>query len=196
MKKVLLSFFVFSCLITKVSAQSPTLTSANSAPKPGDSYRSQSVATAGVAIQSGGANKTWTYNNLVDSGNSIGFQAVLPSTTPFADSFPSSNLTVKTAGDSVYIYFTSTENALLQNGVATSDSAILRSTPARTYLPYPFTYGSQYIAPVNQKVPGYDFTFKGVDSISGDGYGTLTLSGKTYSNVLRMRYAEKLTFTQ
>ena len=195
MKKILLFFFALSCSIVTLFAQSPTLTSANSAPKPGDSYRSQSVAVSGVAVQSGGANKTWTYSNLVDSGSAIIFQAVLPSTTPFADSFPGSNVAVKTAGDSVYIYFTSTTNALLQNGVATSDSTILRSVPARTYLPYPFTYGSQFIGPVNERIPGYDFSFTGTDSISGDGYGTLIVGGKTYNDVLRVRDAEHLTFT-
>ncbi len=193
MKKVLLFLFTSSLLI-KVSAQ-PTLTAANASPKPGDSYISQSAATTGIGSFAGGANQTWNYANIVDSGGIIAFQAVLPSQTPFADSFPGSNLVIKTLGDSVYIYFNSTTAALLQNGTATNDSTILRYDPARTYLPYPFAYGSTFNGPINEKIPGYDFTFTGTDSISGDGYGTLVLPGRSYNNVLRVKYIENVSFT-
>lgn len=196
MKQALLIILSFSGLFsTRLLAQSPTLTNDNSSPATGDNYISQSVFSGTVPTLSGGINQTWNYSTLTDSGKAAISLAVLPSATPFTDSFPGSNVAVKTADDSLFIYFTSANTALYQEGFATRDSDIQKPAPHRTYLTYPFTFGSSFSGPISEKVPGYDYTFTGTEALSADGYGTLVLTGKTYSNVIRAKYVENTSYS-
>lgn len=197
MKKHLLFILALSFIVSKTFAQGPTLTSANSAPAIGDAFADQFALTANVEIKTGGANQTWDYSGLIDSNAAlIGYTAVVPSETPFADSFPGSNLTVKTLGDSVYIYYNSQTDALRGLGVALQDSTVLRYIKPRIFLPYPFSYNSFFTDTVAEVLPVINQTYGGRDSVYGDGYGTLKIPGKTYNDVLRIKYIENISFTE
>lgn len=197
MKKTLLFVFASACSLSQIFAQ-PTLSSANTSPKPGDNYITQSAKVTGAPVYGGGANQNWNYSALVDSGDAVAFQAVSPAGTPFAATFPGSNLVLKTLGDSVFSYFNSSASALITYGAGIridSDTSTIRYNPPRTTLPYPFTYNSSFSDSIRVQLPGFDFTFAGADSIRGDGYGSLSLPGRTFSNVLRVEYIEDLTGT-
>jgi hypothetical protein len=193
MKKQLLFFVISSCFFLNVSAQGPTLTSSNSTFKVGETFFSQPVFTTGISALPGGANQTWDYSALTDSGAIYGIGAVKPSSTPFPDSFPTSNIAIKTLNDSVFIYYNSQSDALQQIGLATVDTVIMRYLKPKIYLPYPFSYNSFFTDSVVTELSGLGFITRGKDTINADGYGTLKTPGHVYNNVLRLQYIENTT---
>ncbi len=194
MKKPLLFILAFSCFITTLKAQGPTLTSANNTPVIGENFLNQFAQTANVSTYNGGASQTWNYSSLADSNGIFQLHAVAPVSTPFADSFPNSNLSLVIGNDSAFSYFSSGSTQLSILGVAASDTGIIRYTTPKIYLPYPFSYGSFFTDSVVQVFPKYNITSRGKDSVYGNGYGTLILPQKTYTNVLRVMYIENITY--
>ncbi|MBS1747973.1 MAG: T9SS type A sorting domain-containing protein [Bacteroidetes bacterium] len=193
MKKHLLFLILTSCIFLDLSAQGPTLTSSNSTFKSGETFFSQSVYTTGVSELSGGANQTWDYSSVIDSGAINGIAAVTPASTPFADSFPTSNLAIKSLNDSLFIYYNSQSSALYQLGLTTKDSFTLRCLTPKIYLPYPFSYNSFFTDSVVEEITNTGFIIRGKDTLTADGYGTLKTPGHVYSNVLRIQYIENTT---
>lgn len=196
MKNFLLLLVIFPCIALKLIAQGPTLTSANSTFVVGENFLIQPVKVANVNDLSGGANQTWDYSSVIDSGGIVGVQAVTPASTPFADSFPSSNLAIKTLNDSVYIYYNSQTNELSQLGITTADSTTIRYTIPKVYLSYPFSYNSFFTDSVVLESSEFGVLFRGKDSLTGDGYGTLKTPGHIYSDVLRIKYIENTTYSK
>ncbi|MEO8711378.1 MAG: T9SS type A sorting domain-containing protein [Parafilimonas sp.] len=195
MKKTLLLIPAFLCFVLMSTAQGPTLTAANTTPQIGELFQNQFAKSANVNDKSGGANQTWDYSNLVDSNAIFNLLAVTPASTPFADSFPGSNLAMKTVFDSAYLFFNAQSSQLTQLGVAGSDSTILRYTTPRIYMPYPFSYNSFYTDSVVEVAAEFPVALRGKDSLSGDGYGTLKTPLSTYNNVLRVKYIEHFTYS-
>ncbi len=195
MKKPLLFTLALCCFFLSLIAQGPTLTSANTAPIVGEKFQSQYTKAGNVDDKTGGANQTWDYTNLVDSGAAYNLVAVTPSSTPFADSFPSSNLVLKTLYDSAYLYFNSQTTGLSELGAALSDSTVLRYTKPKIYLPYPFSYGDFFTDSVVEQSAGFDFVLRGKDSLYGDGYGTLKTPVAVYNNALRVKYIEYIKYS-
>ncbi len=195
MKKSLLFSLACFCFILRSVAQ-PTLTAANTTPHIGEAFATQSAKAAGVSVKTGGANQTWDYSGLIDSGSAAYFQIVSPASTPYNSSFPSSNLALKTANDSAYVYFNSQTADLWELGVASSDTTIIKFTKPKIYLPYPFTYNSFFTDSVVELLPYNNYSFRGKDSLYGDGYGTLKIPGKNISPVLRVKYIENIAFTK
>ncbi len=195
MKKSLL-FSLVTLIVLRSAAQGPTLSAANTTPTVGEIFQNQYANTTGVDTLSGGTNQTWDYTNLSDSNASVGLQVVTPSSTPYAGSFPASNLTIKTLNDSAYIYFNAQTTELSELGViAPSSGNIIYSKP-KVYLSYPFSYGSFFTDSVVEGSPAYDVALRGKDSLYGNGYGTLKIPGNTYNNVLRVRYIENVSATK
>lgn len=182
-----------SCIFLDLSAQGPTLTSSNSTFKVGETFFSQPVYTTGVSELSGGANQTWDYSTLLDSGSINAIGAVTPASTPFADSFPTSNIAIKSLDDSLFIYYDSQSSYLQNLGLTTKDSFTIRFLKPKIYLPYPFAYNSFYTDSVVEQISKTGFIVRGKDSLTGDGYGTLKTPGHVYNNVLRVQYIENTT---
>ena len=195
MKTSLLLILFFSCIAITAVAQSPTLTSANSTFTVGEEFFSQTVKAASVPELNGGENQTWDYSNIIDSGNIIGVGAVTPQSTPFADSFPASNLVVKTLNDSAFLYYSAQTSNLSQLGVSAIDGTTIRYIPSKIYLSYPFSYTSFVSDSVAQVSASLGVLFSGRDSLTGDGYGTLKTPGHVYNNVLRIKYVENTSYT-
>lgn len=196
MKKTLLPLLVVACISATALAQGPTLTSSTTTPVVGETFLNQFAQATNVSVYSGGANATWDYSHLVDSAGTQLLQVVLPSSTPFNDSFPSSNLVVKTANDSNFIYFNSQASLVSILGAITRDSGSIRYTKPRSFIAYPFSYNSFYTDSVVEYISRANVTGRGKDSLTADGYGTLLLPGKTYTNVLRVRSIENVTITK
>ncbi|MEP6468121.1 MAG: hypothetical protein ABJB05_17545, partial [Parafilimonas sp.] len=64
MKKNLSLILAASMFVLRCVAQGPTLTSANTTPRVGETFQNQYAQTAGVDNKSGGANQTWDYSTL------------------------------------------------------------------------------------------------------------------------------------
>ncbi len=194
MKRTLLLTFVFACLSAATMAQGPTLTSSTTTPVVGETFSNQVAQTNNLPSYTGGANQTWNYSGLVDSSVAASVQVLLPSATPDAALFPTSNLVVRTANNANFVYFNSQASQLSIVGLDAADTGQITYTTPRIYLPYPFAYNSFYTDSVVGEVERYGAIFRGKDSLKADGYGTLNLpGGKTYSNVLRVQYIENVT---
>jgi len=190
MKHRLLFLFFSVTVFTRAIAQ-PTLTSANSAPQLGDTYKSQSTTSSSVTLKATGTNQVWDYSSLVDSGSTTTSTVVSPSATLYASLFPSANLALQTGG--TYTYGTSNSNSLYILGNASPSDTVVFLKP-RIYMHYPFTYGSFFSDTVALNAPGYDILATGRDTLWGEGYGTLKVpGGKTYDNVLRVKFVERLS---
>lgn len=194
MKRTLLLMFVFACISAATIAQGPTLTSSTSTPVLGDNFSNQVAQTTNLPFYAGGANQTWNYSSLVDSSVAGSVKVVTPSSTPYAASFPTSNLAVVTDNNANFVYFNSQSSQLSIVGLLAADTGQITYTKARIYLPYPFSYNGFYTDSVIGEVANYGAIFRGKDSLKADGYGTLLLpAGKTYTNVLRVQYIENVT---
>lgn len=188
---------VFTFIFLQAAAQGPTLTSANNAFKVGDTFTNQYTKKAnGVYFGTPGANQVWDYSNLVDSTAAIDYTAILPSATPYADSFPGSNVAFfSIQQDSAYQYFNATSNLVEAVG-AISAGYTTRYIKPQIYIVYPFSYQSFFSDTVIQTIPTTNTTFNGRDTVTADGYGTLLLPGKMYTNVLRVQRIENITTVQ
>ncbi len=195
MKKSLL-FSLVTLIVLKSAAQEPTLSAANSTPTLGEVFQDQYAKTTSFDTLNGGANQTWDYSNLSDSNASVGLQVVTPSSTPYSDSFPASNLSIKTINDSAYIYFNSQTAELGELGVVAPNAGSIKYTKPKVYLSYPFSYGSFFTDSVVEESDTYNVALRGKDSLNGEGYGTLEIPGHSYSNVLRIKYIENVTGTK
>ncbi len=195
MKKSLL-FSLIILFVLKSTAQGPTLTSANTTPTVGAIFQNQYANTTGVDTLNGGGNQTWDYSSLSDSNASVVLEVVTPASTPYADSFPGSNLSIKAGNDSGFIYFNSQTSELSELGVISPTAGSLKYTKPKVYLTYPFSYGSFFTDSVVEESPAYNVVLRGKDSVYGNGYGTLKTPVNTYNNVLRVRYIENLTGTK
>ncbi len=194
MKRVLLLAFAFVSLCVTTRAQGPTLTSSTTTPVVGETFSNQVAQTSNLPSYAGGANQTWDYSGLADSTVAGSVQVLLPSATPYASSFPNSNLAVVTDNNANFVYFNSQASQLSIVGLIAADTGQITYTTPRIYLPYPFSYNSFYTDSVVGIVANYAATFRGKDSLKGDGYGTLNLpGGKSYNNVLRVQYIENVT---
>jgi len=192
MKHRLLLLSICVAIFSRSFAQ-PTLTSSD-APQINEVFTSQPVKSTGISLGTGGANITWNYSTLVDSGSTTSSKVVTPGSTPHPTLFPSSNLALQTLEqDPTYTYGQSSSSALYILGSVTSADTAVYIKP-RIYMHFPFTYGSTFSDTVALIVPGYNVLAKGRDSLYGEGYGTLNLPGsKTYSDVLRVKFVEHLS---
>lgn len=165
------------------------------------SYVDSSTAQPGPS----GANQTWNFSSVVPNGLTHVDQWLTPASTPYAASFPGSNLvqqTSDTAGNTIYLYHTTSSSMTVLNGMAMnlngapvmfnySNSEILRQYPA-TYnstLSDNFTGMFSMIAgPIT--INNYR---SGTYSYTADAYGTLITPSGTFTNTLRGKIRQVIT---
>jgi type IX secretion system substrate protein len=181
MKK--LSLLVLSLFAAISAFAQPTLTATDLNPVAGDKFYGQVCDPTGISNGASGPAVTW---------NLAGLTAMFMDTTIYVpcfgtyycDSFPGSTL-ASSLGGGDYEYFITNTAGLAYSGVGQSSG----STYFRdfyTVISCPMTYTTavvdSYFAsnPVNAT---YNY---GVDTFTGDGYGTLVLPSGTYTNVLRV----------
>ena len=186
---ILLTFFIVGI----AKAQGPTITSASEA-IPGDIIFYEQAQNLGVAIPATGANLTWDYSGLVDSGGVEIDSFSAPSSTPFASIFSGSTLALNT-GNGGYIYFKTTTNDWTALGVIApgNDTAFYRSGLEEFH--FPFSYNSSFLDSTKEVayLTGLTDSFELTVSQVGAGYGTLKIPGQaSYTNVLM----QKTTTTQ
>jgi hypothetical protein len=139
-------------------------------------------------LPAAGANITWDYSGLVDSGTIEIDSFKAPSATPYAAIFPGTNLVLPSTGGT-YLYFSTTSSdwsalGLISPGV---DTAYYLSTLNEFH--FPFTYGNTSLDSTKEAthLTGFRDTSEIIVSQQATGYGTLKIPGQTFSNVLLVK---------
>jgi len=137
-----------------------------------------------------GANQTWNFGSITINTAGTNFNytvATVPAS--ITTQFPSANAILKTPNGSGGVYETSsTMLQLYGRYTPTNPNYNLVYQNPLDLLHYPFTYGSSFIdsySGASGPTGAQEFS-KATSTITADGYGTLTLPGGTFSNVLRV----------
>jgi|AntAceMinimDraft_17_1070374.scaffolds.fasta_scaffold09573_3 hypothetical protein len=135
-----------------------------------------------TALNQSGANVTWdlSANGCTQIGT---FNAVDPSTTPYASTYPSANLAYElnqTGTGITYVYHIDSSTELNQMAQDIGGTSPVIYSNYKKELQYPFSYTNSFID-TYQTTTGSPIT----DTITYDAYGTLIINGKTYTNVIR-----------
>jgi hypothetical protein len=183
MKSFILFLFVIMFSGHQVFGQM-TVTSGHN-PVPGDIQKIVNCDT-NVSAGNPGANVTWNFTNLQkrDSSN-INF--VNPSGTPYASSFPASNV-ASTADNLSYNYLKTSASDLVLLGIG-SPTVTAPLTDPQILMQYPFTYLSTFSdnSVAQTTVSGLTVYRKGALTATGDGWGTLNMPFGSFANALRVK---------
>lgn len=139
----------------------------------------------GVSPGNGGTNQTWNFASLQSTGQSVSVVVDVAS-TPYAASYPTANLCVKTGNLYAYSLNTATEISTL--GAYNGQANIPYSNPEKNFK-FPFSYqevltDSWQASFTTQGVP---VTRYGQTKVTYDGYGTLTTPAGTFTDVARFK---------
>jgi len=185
MRKQIITYLL---LFTSFGAfpQGPTLSSSNSAPQPGDSFKRYNADTTGVLPGDSGAGKIWNFSNLDIQTTYVAYNYVAPSVTPYGALFP--DATVSYANDPVYGYYKVTSSEYETIGMSSSVNSWIYSDPEVMFT-YPFSYGSNLVDSLyaTSFYLGINHYRIGTRTTVADGYGTLILPSGRYNNLLRVK---------
>lgn len=183
-KNYLLAIVAIFASATTLFAQ-PTLTSATNDPIPGDQFYGYFVDTNGLSIGPSGASVTWNYASLVrnDTDTTLFLSCA---STPYCDSFPTSNIVMLT-GTTDYGFGTKSTSGIEVHGFYSAGD-IVRFTNKMTYSRFPLTYGTTYndTFALTINFMGFDVAVVTRTTNTADAWGTLTLPSGTFSNVIRV----------
>jgi hypothetical protein len=153
----------------------------------GDIVITQPTTTETFNPGPAGANQTWDFSQIVSDGDPDTTFYISPVGTPYAASYPSSNIVGFFDGNS-YGYYQTSGGKLFYWGSTDPMTALVLTDPA-TYFVSPATYGTFVLdtiagtlnlGPISGSVVGQVY-------FEGDGYGTLQLPTGTYTDVLRIK---------
>lgn len=198
MKKIytICSFFVVTCAV-KLYAQ-PTFTS-SSVPAPGTNVTIYEVNSNGISEGNAGANQTWNFASFPATGTTYSNQYVLPSSTPFAATFPSANLAVAaptTMGNFSYSFFSSNSSQAELNGLAVqgTPTVVYNFSNPRKLLVFPLTFNTTF---TDTYTSFASYTSTGITvnqyqygnvTFLADAWGSVTtVAGGPYTNCLRSK---------
>lgn len=190
MKKKLFGVMLLLFTVIFASKAQPTLTSANN-PVAGESYYyrvTDTIAQPGP----GGTGVDWNFTGVQVTLNTVILNYVTPASTPYASSFPGANLaSYVLPGD--YNYYTTTASGLVFNGRANPGETDLISGSNYLLLSYPLSYGDNITNNITGTSSVANIT--GTVNVHADGTGNLRLPAITFSNVLRVKVTEDITFS-
>jgi hypothetical protein len=193
MKKQLRFFFAATLASAGMLAQ-PTITATGINPVIGD-HLSIVTSTVVPAPGSAGANQTWNLSTM--TGTAATNTIVASSSTTYSASFPNANVATSTAG--AQVYYKTSATAWQFYGVQQGTLTMAYSNP-EDLMRFPFTYTNNYTDSWSTTFTNSGVTFyrTGADSITADGYGTLTTPAGTFGGVLRVHivqnYQDSTTF--
>lgn len=175
----------------------PTLTT-NSSPNIDFTYSTSQVDLGNTSEGPAGANVTWDFSSLLDTGLVSTFDFVDPATLSDASSFPTATIAysglLEGVEFSAYLRNSATSFELLGSAISSpfgnfvipyTDPMKLFSFPTTFNSVYSDTYRSDFTADLG--FASTTTTTTGTTSYEVDGYGTLITSSGTYNNVLRMK---------
>jgi len=141
--------------------------------------------TQTISEGAAGQGQTWNFANLVINTTPTTETYMAPSATPYASSFPNSNLAILKSSDNSYLYFTNTTNDLTVTGIH-STSYVANYPNGETVLSLPASYNTSFTDSFAGTISGaITGSISGVVNYTFDGTGTLILPSGTYTNILR-----------
>lgn len=186
MKKLLLITFLLTPFIALVAQ--PTITSSINGGE-GDVFNYIDVQTEGFDPGTAGANVTWDFSDIIESGDEYGYTFVDVASTPDGGEFPGSNLSADNGSDT-YGYFKVTANEFTNYGASTPTSVIFYENPEEIFV-YPMSFGTTNTDDFySEYFSGIDLVRSGTVTMEVDAYGTLILPSGTYTDVLRVKVTE------
>ncbi len=197
MKK--LYFFVLSSL-AGLTLNAQILSQSNNAPVLGEMFRTTDCSTTGVTPGASGTGVTWDMS-AVSIGTAITVNTVVTvASTGSAASYPSASVAVQNSVTSDNLFYSSSATDLKFWGgsikVSTVSATMNYSTPAILA-----NYNMVFNTANTNTVAGTLFalsqsgSFTGTCSIILDGTGTLALPTRTFTNVMRKKVTQDLSFT-
>jgi len=166
----------------------------------GTSFQYEDCVTAGVLPGNSGANVTWDFSNLSPKSSTVTQVIASPTTVVTGSLFPSSTF-LEQLSDGTELYITKSAGTSVVDGIHDPNGpfTMVYSDPMEL-MKRPVTFGAQFVDAFANTftVSSYKFSGKGTSTITADGYGTLILPTKTYSNVLRVKrsYVEQDSMLQ
>lgn len=189
MKSIKLLFFAL-LLSASVFAQ-PTITTAE-LPIAGLAWTTANDSAYFTPVLPGGANVTWDYSGLLNSYiDTVGFRA--SAGTPYASSFPTSNLAAYDPASGAWTYVTTNSTGLYFDGFTEPTFGTLNFSTPQLVVPVPFSFGSTrtnnsgFTVDTNLNGTNIRFEIAIQSQFEGDGYGTVILPTGNYNNVLRVK---------
>ena len=155
-------------------------------PTAGTAYVTAQDTTFLSAIPAGGTGQTWNFSGLLNQGqDTSGYIAAAG--TPYAASFPASNLASYDAVSSNYVYMTNSSSGLYADGIG-SASGVTSFNPPWLQMPVPFSFNDtrSNVSRIVQDTLGVRIVLRIESSFLADGSGSLTTPAGTY-NVLRVK---------
>ena len=184
----LISLFAFA-VNSNVQSQ-PTLNGVDVNPIVGTSVITHTYNYAALTPGTGGANVTWNYASIGNTGN-FAADFVAPSSTPYATQFSNANTAFYYPSNSAYQFFLCNATEYSHYGDAAGGTVVPFSN-RETVFTFPLTYNStgtdNFLGTFTSS--GYTFYRYGTSSFHADGYGTLILPYGTLTNVLRVKFVE------
>nr|WP_315026288.1 T9SS type A sorting domain-containing protein [uncultured Chryseobacterium sp.] len=164
-----------------------TLTKASNDPTINDVVNNNLV-TGTVDNSAIGANVTFSNGSLTQGAASqVTYSA--PTATEISN-YPGS--TIKMVDGATTIYYKASSTKLEITGIVNPQATLNFNQDNGTYITYPATYG-----PSQSDTAQGSFSssvangfFKGTMAFQADAYGTLIVAGKTYNNVLRVKFTQ------
>jgi hypothetical protein len=185
---------LFALLISGSLLSQPTLTS-NDMITAGYTYNSSDISNASSAsVDLTGPNAVWDYSNLI-AGFSTTNQYLSPAGKPGSSNFPDANLCTQssTSGSSPgYGYIINSNTAFSFDGGYNNTAAgatVSQYAPNMDLYRFPFTLNSTFTQPLGGTTSSGSFTYyrEGSQTVTCDGFGTLTTALGTFQNVLRIK---------
>ncbi len=175
-----------------------------------ETFQSWDVTNAGtIDIGATGANSVWNFPDLI-SGTESTNTYLNPAGNPGVSNFPGANLcqaVTSLGGNPGYTYLKTTSQAFSIDGVWSSQQGtetISQLNPDMDIYRFPFTFNSSFTQPVGgtttTQIAGVNYTYirQGTQTVTCDGYGTLTTPLGTFNNVLRLKtvqvYSDSIDF--
>lgn len=186
MKKAIITLLIFIPFI----GRSQTLTTAD-LPVAGLGWQTGNDSTYTQAIPAGGTSQNWDYSTLQNLlYDTAGF--ISSAGTPYASSFPGSNLAGYDQESGTYTYFTTNSSGIYLDGIASPSLFFIYET-SQLYFPVPFTYGdvrntfSRIQIDTVYLGNNARFVLRTNSTFTADGSGNLTLPSGQFNNVIRIK---------
>lgn len=184
MKKIYI-LFLFSVCSFFVKAQY-TLTS-SSLPSPGDLEIRHYTTNTIVPLGSSGTGQTWNYTTLDISWNSYANNYISMASVANGSLYPSGTLGSFVSPGYCRVFENNSVSSKVIGETAPTASSCAFYSNTKTIMVFPFSFGSVINDTYAYSDPGSSNV--GTITISGDGTGTLLTPGKTFTNVLKVRYS-------
>lgn len=187
---------LFLILLTNSLWAQPTLTKAVHEPQIGDQVVYTRWDTTGIQPGAPGPNQTWNFTlqplpiSIVDSLVYAAPAGPIDSLFPQADIMALHAVWFDTSPTEVREYLYRGANTLAYEGYHMdfiADGGLVVYTKMASTLAYPFAYGDAVVDSAEGTYFGlWMQQFSGVSHLEADAYGSLTVNGATYNNVLRV----------